>query len=154
MKLIIQNSNNLVWLQTDGEITQANDVYVVNGVSVGIPIAENTVIENATPLTYEEFFVLTYTYIDGVWGIGNQELYDTQITAYNDQLKSECKAKASALLYETDWTTIPDVTNPANNPYLTNQADFIAYRNTIRQYAVNPVTNPSFPSKPIEQWNS
>jgi hypothetical protein len=66
----------------------------------------------------------------------------------------DCKKQASELLYETDWTTIPDVANPANNPYLTNQADFIAYRNTVRQLAVNPVANPAFPTKPTEQWSS
>lgn len=67
--------------------------------------------------------------------------------------KDACKKQASALLYETDWTTIPDVANPANNPYLMNQADFIAYRNTVRQLAVNPVANPVFPDKPTEQWS-
>jgi hypothetical protein len=68
--------------------------------------------------------------------------------------KTACKAQASQLLYETDWTTIPDVANTANNPYLMNQADFIAYRNTVRQLAVNPVPNPTFPTKPTEQWSS
>ena len=69
------------------------------------------------------------------------------------QAKSVCKQQASALLYATDWTTIPDVANPANTPYLMNQADFIAYRNTVRQLAVNPVANPVFPDKPTEQWS-
>jgi hypothetical protein len=45
---------------------------------------------------------------------------------------------ASDLLYGTDWTTIPDVANPINDPYLGNQAEFIAYRNKIRKIAVNP----------------
>jgi hypothetical protein len=31
-------------------------------------------------------------------------------------------------LYDTDWTTIADVANPVNSPYLANQADFIIYR--------------------------
>lgn len=70
------------------------------------------------------------------------------------QAKSLCKSQASQLLYETDWTTIPDVANPANNPYLMNQADFIAYRNTVRQLAVNPVVNPVFPTQPTAQWSS
>ena len=154
MNLIIQNSDNLVWLQTNDDITQENGVYVVDGISVGISVSENSVVLNATPLTYEAFFPQTYTYINGVWGIGNQEFYDNEITAYNNNLKAECKNKASELLYATDWTTIPDVTNPANNPYLLNQADFIAYRNTVRALAVNPVTNPTFPTKPTEQWSS
>lgn len=54
---------------------------------------------------------------------------------------------------KTDWTTIPDVANPANSPYLANQADFIAYRNQVRQLAVNPVVDPVFPTKPAEVWN-
>lgn len=66
--------------------------------------------------------------------------------------KNACKKQASELLYATDWTTIPDVANPANSPYLANQADFIAYRNQVRQLAVNPVVDPIFPTKPTEVW--
>lgn len=63
-----------------------------------------------------------------------------------------CKQKASQLLYETDWTTIPDVADSANSPYLTNQAEFIAWRSQIRALAVNPVVDPIFPEKPVEIW--
>jgi hypothetical protein len=66
--------------------------------------------------------------------------------------KNVCKQKASFLLYETDWTTIPDVANSENSPYLTNQAEFITYRNTVRKYAVNPVENPNFPTEPTPVW--
>ena len=66
-----------------------------------------------------------------------------------------CKEQASGLLYKTDWTTIPDVADPTkSNPYLMNQAEFIAYRSQIRQLAVNPVANPVFPTKPTAQWSS
>ncbi len=65
---------------------------------------------------------------------------------------NNCKAQASKLLYETDWTTIPDVADPSNSPYLTNQADFIAWRAQIRALAVNPVADPIFPKKPDEVW--
>jgi len=76
------------------------------------------------------------------------------IAANNAQsLLDKCKTQASQLLFETDWTTIPDVASPTNTPYLMNQADFIAYRNTVRQLAVNPVANPVFPDKPTEQWS-
>jgi hypothetical protein len=81
------------------------------------------------------------------------------ITAKNDELTAQavlndCKKQASALLYETDWTTIPDVANTANSPYLTNQAEFIAYRNEVRKLAVNPVADPTFPTVPTAQWAS
>lgn len=68
--------------------------------------------------------------------------------------KLACKAQAKQILYETDWTTIPDVANPENTPYLMNQAEFIAYRNIVRGYAVNPVVDPVFPDAPTEQWSS
>jgi hypothetical protein len=85
---------------------------------------------------------------------------DNNIVNYNLDLvtdyakKQDCKKTASALLYETDWTTIPDVASPANTPYLTNQQEFIAYRNVIRGYAVNPVADPVWPTAPTEQWSS
>jgi hypothetical protein len=66
--------------------------------------------------------------------------------------KQACKQQASKLLYETDWTTIPDVADPANTPYLTNSAAFIAWRSQIRALAVNPVVDPVFPPKPDEVW--
>ena len=77
-----------------------------------------------------------------------------QQEAIDKQLKEQCKQKASELLYATDWTTIPDVANTINNPYLTNQDEFIAYRNVLRQFAVYPVTNPVFPTIPTSQWSN
>ena len=68
---------------------------------------------------------------------------------------ASCKEQASGLLYKTDWTTIPDVADPTkSNPYLTNQAEFIAYRSQVRQLAVNPVENPTFPPVPKAQWGT
>jgi hypothetical protein len=75
-----------------------------------------------------------------------------QIVLEQEELLAQCKAKASALLYETDWTTIPDVADPANTPYLTNQAEFIAWRSQVRALAINPVVDPVFPTKPNEIW--
>jgi hypothetical protein len=70
----------------------------------------------------------------------------------NQQPLDACKKQASQLLYETDWTTIPDVADSTNSPYLKNQAEFIAWRNEIRKFAVNPIANPVFPSKPEAVW--
>lgn len=43
-------------------------------------------------------------------------------------------------LEETDWAATTDIGNPAMaNPYLANQAEFIAYRNSIRQIVINPI---------------
>ena len=67
--------------------------------------------------------------------------------------KAANKATASSLLAGTDWTTIADVASPTNNPYLGNQADFIAYRNVIRAIAVYPPAGQvTWPTAPTEIW--
>jgi hypothetical protein len=69
--------------------------------------------------------------------------------------KITCKQKATQLLFETDWTTIPDVANPSDsNPYLTNQREFMTWRSEIRQLAVNPVVAPVWPTQPTPQWGN
>ena len=66
-----------------------------------------------------------------------------------------CKAQATKLLYETDWTTISDVADPTKSqPYLLNQADFTTYRSSLRVLAVYPVADPVWPVKPTEQWSA
>jgi hypothetical protein len=82
---------------------------------------------------------------------GNEVSYDLALVTAQAQ-KDDCKSQASALLYATDWTTIPDVADSANNPYLTNQAEFIAWRSQIRELAVNPVIDPVFPTQPTPVW--
>lgn len=72
-----------------------------------------------------------------------------------DEAKAKCKSIASSYLSQTDWTAIPDVADPLkSNPYLMNQADFVAYRSTVRNLAVYPVVDPVFPTVPVEQWSS
>lgn len=65
------------------------------------------------------------------------------------------KLMASQLLAETDWTTIPDVSDPAvSNPYLTNKAAFSAYRGAVRAIAINPTAgNLTWPVKPSAVWS-
>jgi hypothetical protein len=69
---------------------------------------------------------------------------------------AENKSTAMRLLNETDWTTIADVADPIkSNPYLTNQTDFILYRNIIRKIAINPVDGfIDFPAKPTAVWSA
>lgn len=80
---------------------------------------------------------------------------DPEQIAYNEnQAKAANKAQAASLLTATDWTTIPDVSDPAlSDPYLTNAAEFAAYRSQIRKIAVNPpVTVDPWPVEPEEVW--
>ena len=63
------------------------------------------------------------------------------------------KNTASQLLANTDWTTIPDIANPINDPYLANQDEFMAYRNEIRKIAVYPTAGYLvWATPPIEVW--
>lgn len=85
-----------------------------------------------------------------------QEQVDQQITVDKQQAPLDaCKKQASTLLYETDWTTIHDVSDPSkSNPFLVNTEAFITYRNALRKLAVNPVADPIWPVKPTAQWGS
>jgi hypothetical protein len=114
--------------------------------------------------------ILTYEQIQAIY-----QLYPTVVTIRGDvaydandnevsydlalvdeqAAKDSCKAQATTILNATDWTSIADVGDPTkSNPYLVNQADFISYRSTVRNLAVNPVTDPVFPTAPTEEWSS
>lgn len=63
------------------------------------------------------------------------------------------KATASSLLASTDWTTIADIALPTANPRLSNQDEFIAYRQVIRQIAVYPTAGDIvWATAPAEVW--
>ena len=85
-----------------------------------------------------------------------EQQVNDQIAIDNQQAPlTACTQEASRLLYETDWTTIPDVADPnKSNPYLTNSQEYIVYRSALRQLAVYPVANPTWPTKPTSAWSS
>jgi hypothetical protein len=75
---------------------------------------------------------------------GNEVAYDLAAVTTQAQ-KDDCKAQAKALLAASDWASLSDVD-------LTNKADFIAYRSALRNLALNPVENPTFPTEPTPVW--
>lgn len=83
-----------------------------------------------------------------------QVAYDEAHKPPTPPTAEENKATAVGLLQATDWTTIADVGNPQmSNPYLANQAEFIAYRNAIRNIAVYPTAGDLvWPVVPTEDW--
>jgi hypothetical protein len=68
----------------------------------------------------------------------------------------ENKQTAIILLQQTDWTQISSVSDPVlSNPYLANKNEFDIYRNSVRQYALNPVIgNIIWPTIPQEVWTT
>ena len=82
-----------------------------------------------------------------------EELDALWIPTQEADSKAANKATASQLLTNTDWTSIADVGSPSNNPYLSNQSEFIAYRNTIRAIAVYPPAGEIvWATPPTEVW--
>jgi len=70
--------------------------------------------------------------------------------------QEENKNRAIQCLFETDWAVLPGITDPMqSNPYLSNQEDFITYRNEVRKIAINPIGGDIvFPTKPDAVWLS
>ena len=91
--------------------------------------------------------------LNWVYTVEVVELTPEEIQQMHDNQAVVNQATASQLLYATDWTTIPDVINPANDPYLTNQDEFLVYRNDIRKIAVNPTWDAVFPKQPVAVWS-
>ena len=65
------------------------------------------------------------------------------------------RSTAVGFLYQTDWSTIPDVADPEkSSPYLTNPQAFVVFRNTVRRVAINPPDTPfDFPPVPSAVWS-
>lgn len=65
------------------------------------------------------------------------------------------KDMAVGFLNQTDWTVAGGIADPAvSNPYLTNQQEFLQFRSTVRNIAVNPPLIPtSFPTIPTAIWS-
>jgi hypothetical protein len=81
------------------------------------------------------------------WTVANTPIPPEPPTAAENQ------ATASGILSSTDWTTIADVADPINSPYLANQDEFIAYRNEIRNIAVYPTAGDLvWATPPVEVW--
>ena len=60
---------------------------------------------------------------------------------------ASCKSQAKSLLAKTDWAVLPDVG-------LTNSAEYVTYRATLRGLVLNPVENPTFPTEPTPVWSN
>lgn len=111
---------------------------------------DNKIFEVASPLYWfpcpNNIIAYQYQYLENQY----VEYIPPPISAENN------KITATELLQATDWATIADVGNPQmSNPYLSNQAEFIAYRNAVRQFAVYPVAgNIDWPTIPQEIWQT
>ena len=85
-----------------------------------------------------------------LWTVANTPVPPSPPTA------SDNKSTAIQFLQTTDWTQIPSVSDHAlSNPYLANKNEFDIYRNSVRQYALNPVAGDiTWPTLPQEVWTT
>ncbi len=102
---------------------------------------------------YDETEASQLPYIQQAIGNGWEDITGNWPLPPEPTSAEENKAKASQLLLESDWVTLPDVLDPNTLPYLTNQAAYLTYRAALRVIAVNPVDGDIvFPVKPISEW--
>jgi hypothetical protein len=116
----------------------------------------NTAVADADFAKTEGWILLPDGFGIGDFYIDGQFVKAPQPQPTPEEIQSQNKQEAQSLLQQTDWTCTVDINNPQySNPYLANQDEFLAYRSTARQIAVNPPTTPAvFPPMPEEVWAS
>ena len=74
---------------------------------------------------------------------------------YNPPTGQQNAEQADAYLSSSDWTSIPAVADPLqSDPYLMNQADWLAYRNILRNISIKKIEGYiQFPTPPNEIWS-
>jgi hypothetical protein len=93
--------------------------------------------------------------LDWVYTVKVEQMTPEQLAQYRQSIAAQNKTKAANLLSQTDWTAIPDVADPLkSDPYLVNQAEFVAWRSNIRAIAVTPTWDAVFLAQPNEVWSN
>lgn len=82
-----------------------------------------------------------WTYVDGVF------IAPPTSMPISQDLIATCKSTATSILLQTDWTQVADCP-------LLNKDEFVAYRAIVRNYAINPVADPVWPTQPTEKWSN
>ena len=135
-----------------------NTSFAVTGPDAAF-LAENSCMTVTVFKAYDadtEKLVNVSPYVEGntVYTVAVEPLTEEEITARNESKKAKVKAKAEALLKESDWSQYPDVSNPANTPHLSNYDAWMFYRLELRSIAITPPIEVAvWPVKPEEQWS-
>lgn len=109
---------------------------------------------DAVEITEEYYQSLLAGQSEGLQIVADAQGYPVLITPVPvPPTAAQNQATASGILSSTDWTTIADVADPINSPYLANQDEFIAYRNEMRKVAVYPTAGDLvWATAPAEVW--
>lgn len=93
--------------------------------------------------------------IDGDWvyTVAVEPMTAEDLAAREANKKGEVKRIAMQKLQDTDWCEMPSVRDTTKPLYLTNGAEYDAYRSQLRALAVNPPTDvQSWPTCPKSVW--
>lgn len=94
-----------------------------------------------------EKLVQTQPYLEAgvVYAVSVVSLTQEELDNIDQSIKLQNKNTAKQLLAATDWTQLADVS-------LVNKQEFQAYRDQLRQIAINPQTIIVWPQLPANQW--
>ena len=157
--LIAQIQEQIVLQVGENYVLYPNTSFPVTGPSAEW-MAENSCMYVKDYLPYDpttQYLESVAPYILGeyVYTVQVEQMTPEQLAQYQASVAAGIGAQAQALLSSTDWTTIPSVADPAqSNPYLTNQAEFIAWRSQVRAIAVTPTYTSVIPPQPKDTWSN
>lgn len=123
-------------------------------------MAENSCLPVSVWLPYDpatQYLESVAPYVNGdtVYTVQVAQLTPEMIEQIHQNEAAQNKQKGKQILSDTDWTAIPSVADPLqSNPYLTNQAEFLAYRSAVRDIVLNPTWDAVFPVPPVEIWSN
>jgi hypothetical protein len=138
MNILISTTSNLVIQGQNQPIYQDVDQWASGGYKLGIPVNDALVVNDVT--APDVWCLDTYTYVDGVWTVVNQEIYDAQVEA-NNQAEAEVKRKGrDERLVASDWTQAGDLPIQFRTPWAT-------YRQELRDMP----TAPNWPWNPYPE---
>lgn len=132
-----------------------NYAIIENDKIVNIAVVEDANFANSQGwILLPERFGIDDFYVNGNFE-KKQDMPISNMINFALDLPTRNKLQAQERLKETDWTATIDVSNPQySNPYLTNQQEFLDYRNILRQIAINPPdAEVQWPKRPTEVWS-
>lgn len=129
MNILIAPITNLVIQGSDQPIYQEGDQWASGGYKIGIGVEDALLVNDVVPP--DVWCLNAYSYIDGVWTVVNQEIYDMQVQA-NTATEADIKRKGrDERLVATDWTQAGDLPIQFRTPWA-------VYRQALRDMPQSP----------------
>lgn len=129
MNILISNETGLVIYGSETPLRQFQDQWANDNGKLCIPVESALVVEDVTPPEF--FMVNVYSYVDGVWTVVNQSLYDEQYQGITEGEAAIKRKGRDERLVATDWTQTIDLPSSFRTPWA-------VYRQELRDMSKNP----------------